>query len=163
MTKKAAISGRISQGSTGIVFTALMAKVTTMPASMPEATDAGIFAISRVSGLNRPVTISMTATTMKAPTASAMVKPVLAATSAAPGVDQAVMTGIFVRQESHRLSTAMARQMRGDPACGLDLCRADRIGCGDDQRQRAAEADDRRHECGDGNGDAHAQASPPAR
>ncbi len=40
-----------------------------------------------------------------------MVKPVLAATSAAPGVDQALITGILVRQESHRLSSAMARQI----------------------------------------------------
>ena len=36
---------------------------------------------------------------MKAPTASATVKPLEAAISAAPGVDQALMTGIFVRQE----------------------------------------------------------------
>ena len=102
MTKKAAISGRISQGSAGIVFTALMAKVTTMPASMPDATEAGILAISRVSGRNRPVAISISAVRMKAPTASAMVKPLLAATSAAPGVDHAVITGILVRQDSHR-------------------------------------------------------------
>ena len=82
-----------------------------MPASMPEATEAGIRAISLVSGLNRPVQISSTAVTMKAPTASSMVKPLLAATSAAPGVDQAVMTGIFVRQESQAVSSAMARQI----------------------------------------------------
>ena len=36
---------------------------------------------------------------MKAPTASAMVKPLEAAISAAPGVDQAIITGIFVRQD----------------------------------------------------------------
>ena len=110
MTKKAAISGRISHGSTGMVLTALMAKVTTMPASMPEATEAGILEISWVSGLNRPVAINRMPVTMKAPTASAMVKPLDAAISARPGVDQAVMTGIFVRQDSHRLSIAMARQ-----------------------------------------------------
>ena len=82
-----------------MVFTALMAKVTTMPASMPDATEAGIFAISRVSGPNRPVAMSRTAVMMKAPTASATVKPLEAAMSAAPGVDHALMTGIFVRQE----------------------------------------------------------------
>jgi hypothetical protein len=40
-----------------------------------------------------------TAVMMKAPTASAMVKPLDAAMSAAPGVDHALMTGIFVRHE----------------------------------------------------------------
>ena len=36
---------------------------------------------------------------MKAPTASATVKPLDAAISAAPGVDQAEITGIFVRHD----------------------------------------------------------------
>ena len=60
-----------------------------MPASMPDATEDGILEIKSVSGRNRPVAINRTAATMKAPTASAMVKPVDAAISAAPGVDQA--------------------------------------------------------------------------
>jgi len=111
MTKKVAISGRISQGSAGMVFTASMANVTTMPASIPDATEAGILAISRVSGLNRPVAIKRMAVTMKAPTASPIEKPFDAAISATPGVDQAVMTGILVRQDSHRLSIAIARQI----------------------------------------------------
>src|SRR5262249_16824907 len=111
MMKKAAISGRMSHGSEGIALTALMAKVTTMPASMPEATEAGMREIRLVKGLIRPVRISSTAVTMKAPTPSAMVKPDEAGTSAGPGVAPGVMTGIFVRQDSHRLSTAMARQM----------------------------------------------------
>ena len=52
---------------------------------------------------------------MKAPTACGMVKPLEAAISARPGVDQAVMTGILVRQDSHRHSTAMARQIAVTP------------------------------------------------
>src|SRR4051812_22215883 len=48
---------------------------------------------------------------MKAATASRIEKPLEAAISAKPGVDQAVITGILVRQESQRLSTAIARQM----------------------------------------------------
>ena len=93
------------------VFTALMAKLTTMPASMPDATEAGMREISLVNGLSTPVRISSNATMMKAPTASFIVKPVLAATSAAPGVDHAEMMGMRVRQLSHAVSSAMARQI----------------------------------------------------
>src|SRR5690606_15789253 len=45
------------------------------------------------------------------PTASFTEKPELAATSAAPGVDHAAMTGIRLRQLSHAVSSAMARHM----------------------------------------------------
>jgi hypothetical protein len=38
-----------------------------------------------------------------------MEKPLEAAISATPGVDHAVMTGIFVRHDSHAVSNAMAR------------------------------------------------------
>jgi len=82
---------------------------------LPDATEAGIFAISRVSGLNRPVATKRMPVTMKAPTACGIVKPLEAAISARPGVDQAVMTGILVRQESHRHSTTMARQIAVTP------------------------------------------------
>ena len=81
-----------------------------MPASMPDATEAGIFAISLVSGRNRPVAMRRIAAMMKAPTACSTVKPLDAPMSAAPGVDHALMTGILVRQDKYRLSTAMARQ-----------------------------------------------------
>ena len=50
-----------------------MAKPTTMPASIPEATEAGIIEISRVSGLIMPVATSSRAATTKAPTASSIV------------------------------------------------------------------------------------------
>ena len=53
----------------------------------------------RVSGLNRPVATRSTAATMNAPTASAIENPVDAAMSAAPGVDHALITGIFVFQD----------------------------------------------------------------
>ncbi|MET3520101.1 hypothetical protein ABID25_001929 [Mesorhizobium abyssinicae] len=82
---------------------------------MPEATEGGIRAMNWVSGLNRPVAIKSTAVTMKAPTASFTEKPLDAASSAKPGVDQAVMTGILVRQDSHRHSTAIARQIAVTP------------------------------------------------
>ena len=68
--------------------------MTTMPASMPDDTATGMRATRLVSGLKRPVAINRTAVAMKAPTASFMVKPEEAATSAAPGVDQAVTIGI---------------------------------------------------------------------
>ena len=82
-----------------------------MPASMPDATDDGMSEISLVSGLSTPVRMSSTATMMKAPTASAIVKPELTATSAAPGVDHAAIIGIRVRQLSHAVSNTCARQI----------------------------------------------------
>ena len=93
-----------------MAFTAFIANVTRMPASMPDAMEAGMREIARISGLNSPVTVSIRPTSMNAPTASLIEKPVLAPISAAPGVDHAEITGIFVYQESHIVSTAIARQ-----------------------------------------------------
>ena len=57
------------------------------------------------------------------------------------------MTGICVRQESQAVSTAMARQIAVTqlPVCAVG---ADRVRRGDDDGERATEADDRRHEGG---------------
>ncbi len=68
---------------------------------MAEATDAGIFCASRPSAGRSPVSTINTAATTKAPTALAQPMPsVEAASSAAPGVDQARTTGILNRQLS---------------------------------------------------------------
>ena len=117
-----------------------------MPASMPDATDDGIREISLVSGLSTPVRMSSTATTMKAPTASPIVKPELTPTSAAPGVDHAAIIGMRVRQLSHAVSARLRQADRRHPARGLVGRRPDRLGGGDDQRQRTAQADNRRDE-----------------
>ena len=81
-----------------------------MPASMPDAMEAGMRAISRVSGLNRPVAIRSSAVSTKAPTASLTEKPVLAAINAAPGVDHAVTIGMRKRQDRTAVSSAIAKQ-----------------------------------------------------
>ena len=81
-----------------------------MPASMAFASGAGIAATARPSGFHSPAAVSSTPQTRKAPTASA--KPpagaAVAASSAAPGVDQATLTGRRSRSDSRMPASPIA-------------------------------------------------------
>jgi hypothetical protein len=110
-----------------MVFTALMAKVTTMPASMPEATEAGIREISPGERLEQAGGDEQERGDDEGADRLGMVKPEEAAISAAPGVDQAVITGIFVRHDSQEPLHRHGEAERGDPARRLDLRGADRL------------------------------------
>ena len=98
---QAAMIGRASAGSSATARTGARQKVNRTPASMALARGAGIASTQRPSGFHRPARTISTAVARKAPTAAA--KPPAAvpvvARRAAPGVDQAMLTGIFVLRE----------------------------------------------------------------
>ena len=90
----------------------------------------------------RPSSTTSAPASRKAPTAAGSpIAPPVAAISAAPGVDQAVMIGWRWRRLSQLLVAAMARQsaVTQDEVCAGSA--PDRAGRRDDDRQRAAEAD----------------------
>ena len=101
------ISGRISRDRRDR-RPALMAKVTTMPASMAERPSGEFLSDQPVSGPNRPVATSRSRVTMKARRASADAEAAGRGEDAAPGVDQALMTGIFVRRRTEALDRQLA-------------------------------------------------------
>ena len=78
------------------VSAALRQKGRRTPASIAAATPSGIMATRRPSGLIAPVRMTSTPASAKAATACAMLVPLVAASSAAPGVDQASTTGTRV-------------------------------------------------------------------
>ena len=105
---KTASSPTASPISSGTTLNSLSTKGSSTPASMAEATEAGIFCASRPSAGRRPVSTIRTAANTKAPMALDQPSPsVEAASRAAPGVDQASTTGILNRQ----LSTIPGRPM----------------------------------------------------
>ena len=97
-------------GCSATARTGARQSVNRIPASMALASGAGIAATARPSGFHKPATVSSTPQTRKAPTASP--KPpagaAVAASSAAPGVDQATLTGSRSRSESRMPASPMA-------------------------------------------------------
>gem|GEM_PF-6426498 len=93
-------------------------KGSSTPASMAEATAAGMRSASRPSAGINPVSTIISPAMTKAPTAVDQPRPsVEAASRAAPGVDQARTTGIFSRQ----LSTAPGRPMPRHRAVTMEM------------------------------------------
>ena len=78
------------------------------PASIAAAIPSGIAATSRPKGRTAAVSATNPPASTKAPTASGIVTPVVAAISAAPGVDQASTTGTRFHADSQAEPTALA-------------------------------------------------------
>ena len=88
---------------------------------------------------------------MKAPIASAMPKPPLApatASTAAPGVLQAIITGFRSQSDGSSVRQAHARAERPHPGADLRRRRAERLRGLEDDRHRAGEADQHGDEAG---------------
>src|SRR4051812_7359161 len=83
-------------GTSATALTGAMQKLKSTPASMALASGAGIASTARPSGFQRPAITTSAPATMNAPTAAA--KPPsttpVAASNAAPGVDQAIAIGM---------------------------------------------------------------------
>ncbi len=70
-------------------------KRSSTPASMPEAIGSGMRSIARSNQPENPVRVTSAAESRKAPVASSIERPAApVASSAAPGVDHAVTTGV---------------------------------------------------------------------
>ena len=104
---------------------------------------------ARPSGRKAAVSIISMAATRKAPTAAARSKPLVAAISAAPGVDQAQMIGMRWRQDSQMLGSALGDREPRDPGHGLGRRRADRLRRGQDDGDGGGEADEDRDQRGE--------------
>src|SRR3954469_14905159 len=87
-------------GTSATALTGATQKLSSTPASIALASGAGIASTARPSGFHQPATTTSAPATMKAPTAAAnppSITPV-AASSAAPGVDQATAIGMRKRR-----------------------------------------------------------------
>ena len=92
------------------------------------ASAAGIIPISRPSGRQSPASASSAPQTANAPTAAGQ-PPSMApadASSAAPGVDHAIVAGIRVPAASQTVSTPMPIETRQQPRGRLRVAGADR-------------------------------------
>ena len=108
-------------GSEAAFRATAMTKGRSTPASIAAATAAGIAPTARESAGTAPVSAMSPPARMKAPTASWMSIPEVAAMSAAPGVDQASTTGTRVPQ----LRAAEPRPLATDTAATQDaVCAA---------------------------------------
>ena len=111
MTRNRASSGRTSAGAVAALSNGATTKRSSTPASIAAATAVGRRRISVSRGRNAAVSRTRAPASRKAPTAAGSpIAPPVAAISAAPGVDQAVMIGWRWRRLSQLLVAAMARQ-----------------------------------------------------
>ena len=98
-----------SSGALLTVSTASSPKRASTPASKAAATAKGMRSIRRSNQPVRPKIRINTAQNRNAPTASGMLRPEVAASKAAPGVDQAVKMGWRDHQDRPRLVSPMPR------------------------------------------------------
>ena len=107
---KTASIGSTSAGAVSAAAAPFSTKGSSTPASIPPAIPSGISATARPRGRIAPVSAISRPATTKAPTACGIVRPEVAATSAAPGVDQASTTGTRCQLDSSADPTALPRQ-----------------------------------------------------
>jgi hypothetical protein len=93
-TRKMATSGSTRPGAPCALWNTPTTNWRSTPASMAAAMEVGMRSIERPNGLMRAASTMRAPASRKEPTAAWTEMPVEAAMSAAPGVDQAVMTGI---------------------------------------------------------------------
>ncbi len=110
-SRKRPTIGSTRPGSAAAAGPSLRQKGKSTPASIPAAIPSGISAISRPSGRSTPLNAISAPARRNAPTPSAMVMPLVAAISAAPGVLQARTTGTRAQALSSALPAALARQI----------------------------------------------------
>ena len=126
-TTQASTIGRPSTGSKAMAFTGAKQRPISTPDSMALASVAGMAATMRPSGFQRPAMTISTAQTMKPPTAVAnppSIAPELAS-SAAPGVDQAIEIGRRVAMLSTMAQTPIETDSAIRPGRCLRLRGAD--------------------------------------
>ena len=102
-----------STGAEPAAANACMENRASTPASRAAATDRGMRFMTRSNQPVNPQTVMSAELTMKAPTASGMVncpEAAAVASTTAPGVDQAIMTGLRSHSEGRMLQTAHPRQ-----------------------------------------------------
>ena len=123
-TNQVRITGPIAQGSASTADTGSMTSCNSTPASIADASGVGIDSTRRPSGRMSPQSASRMPQTMNAPTAEANPPcgAAAAASSAAPGVDHAMVTGIFRRQLNSTHPRPIVRQsaMSPEAACACD-------------------------------------------
>src|SRR6478735_7501460 len=116
-TSHVTMTGAIAAGDATTARNGAPQSVSSTPASMALASGLGIASTSRSSGRTRPHSASNSPQTTKAPTAEANPPEgtVAAASSAAPGVDQAMVTGIRRRHEKSTQPSPIVTQSTSRP------------------------------------------------